>query len=52
MFSKNQENPEQERILRQLKDMFAAVPHWRLRDVCKANNWNCKYDALICKALY
>ncbi|XP_037805267.1 NEDD4-binding protein 2 isoform X1 [Lucilia sericata] len=40
MYAKYEENPEQNRILRQLKDMFPSMPHWRLREVCKANNWN------------
>lgn len=42
MYAKYEENPEQSRILRQLKDMFSTTPHWRLREICKANDWNCK----------
>ena len=42
MYAKYEENSKQTRILRQLKDMFTMIPQWRLREVCKANNWNCK----------
>ncbi|XP_065359324.1 NEDD4-binding protein 2 [Calliphora vicina] len=40
MYAKYEENPEQGRTLRQLKDMFPSTPHWRLREVCKIKNWN------------
>ncbi|XP_073843125.1 uncharacterized protein [Musca autumnalis] len=40
MFTKSNDNIEQEQVLQQLKELFYTTPLWKLRQVCIENNWN------------
>lgn len=46
MFANTQDSPEQKRILRHLKELFYTTPEWKLRQLCIANDWNCRYHVL------